>query len=891
MNAFARMFRFGWSRKMHVSNQATVGSRKIVRRRLARCLFEALEPRVMLSAATTFSGGMASLPISRLAALTSAAAATSNAQTGYQLTLLGSMSSSSGYFNGVNGTISDGSFTMESNGTLVGNNASAAFTLAPGGQPTAIAYVAGTQGGPNALYLAGNGDFYGTTTGGGSFSSGNLFRITSSGAYTTLVNFNPATGATNTPVGSVVMDSSGNIYGVVNTVGYINEGGVFKYGTNGTLTTFASDFTAIFPGLPTGGLIMDGSGNLYGVASEASHNGVIYKVASNGAISALCTFNGTDGSNPIGNLVRDSAGNLYGVTEYGGSAGDGTIFKLAANGTLTTLVNFTGANGANPAAGLAMDSAGNLYGVTSGGGAYGYGTVYEISSGGTFTDLYNFSQLSAVFNPLGTPYISSSGNIYADASSGGSNAFGGVFELTPPAAVRPTITGASLVPISGTNNWQITINGSGFGTRSGYNNNDSPYLAIEDSTANFNAGYSGDAVTANVASWTDSQIVISGLAGAYGASGQEINAGDELAVDVRGIQTGLLASVFNEAVPPVISGVSVVSLAGSSNNWQITINGSGFGTRSGYNNNDSTYLAIQDNTGHFTAGYLGDPVTANVSSWNNTQIVISGLAGAYGTNGQSIHMGDSLTVDVANVPTGVAAAAVDIKVAPVISSVSVTPLSGSSGNWQITIDGSGFGTRSGYSNNDSPYLAIEDNTANFNAGYSGDAVTANVTSWTNTQIIISGLAGAYGTNGQSLKMGDSLAVDVANVPTGVAAAAVDIQVAPVISSVSVTPLSGSSNNWQITINGSNFGTRSGYSNNDSPYLAIEDNTANFNAGYSGDAITANVTSWTNTQIIISGLAGAYGTNGWVIAPGNALAVDVANVPTGVAAAVYSVTVA
>ena len=111
---------------------------------------------------------------------------------------------------------------------------------------------------------------------------------------------------------------------------------------------------------------------------------------------------------------------------------------------------------------------------------------------------------------------------------------------------------------------------------------------------------------------------------------------------------------------------------------------------------------------------------------------------------------------------------------------------------------------------------------------------------------------------------------------------------PVISSVSVTPLSGSSGNWQITIDGSNFGTRSGSSNNDSPYPAIEDNTANFNAGYSGVAVTANVTSWTNTQIIISRLAGAYGTNGWVIAPGNDVYFEITNPQSGVSSNVFEV---
>ena len=460
-----------------------------------------------------------------------------------------------------------------------------------------------------------------------------------------------------------------------------------------------------------------------------------------------------------------------------------------------------------------------------------------------------------------------------------------VTNLTVPGT--PEITGVSVDPIAGTNNWNLTISGHGLGTQAAYVG-DSADITITDSGVG-QAGNTGDAVTANVTAWNNNQVVINGLAGTYGqGGGWALNGGDSLAVSVSNPQDSLAAPTFDTVVTPVISSVSVEPLAGSSNNWTITINGSGFGTRAGYNNNDSPYLAIQDNTANFNAGFSDDPITANVTSWNNTQIVINGLAGAYGTNGAVINAQDSLTLAVANVQTGAVASAFSTMAGPTITSVSAEPLAGGSNNWTITINGSGFGTRAGYSNNDSPYLAIQDNTTHFNAGYSYDPITANVTTWTDSQIVISGLGGAYGAGGSVMNPGDALVVDVANVQTGLVAKPFNTVVGTGILSVSVVPLAGSSNNWTITINGSGFGTRLGYGNNDSPYLAIQDNTAHFNAGFSDDPVTANVTSWTNTQIIISGLAGAYGTSGWVISPGDSLAMAVANVQTGVVAQPFSV---
>ena len=101
-----------------------------------------------------------------------------------------------------------------------------------------------------------------------------------------------------------------------------------------------------------------------------SGDGVVFKVDPAGKETVLYSFTGgADGAGPSGDLVRDSDGNLYGTTSGGGPSNAGVVFKLDPTGKETVLYSFTGgADGANPFAGLIRDEAGNLYGTASAGG-------------------------------------------------------------------------------------------------------------------------------------------------------------------------------------------------------------------------------------------------------------------------------------------------------------------------------------------------------------------------------------------------------------------------------------------------------------------------------------------------------------------------------------------
>jgi uncharacterized repeat protein (TIGR03803 family) len=156
---------------------------------------------------------------------------------------------------------------------------------------------------------------------------------------------------------------------------------------------------------------------------------------------------GTDGAFPSGPLISDSSGNLYGTTGGGSGNGSGTVFELRSSGsggwTETVLYSFQGgSDGAAPNSPLIFDQAGNLYGTTFGGGAYQQGTVFKLSpngSGGwTESILYSFgAYTSDGLQPDGGLIFDQSGNLYGTTSGGGPNICsrysncGTVFQLSP----------------------------------------------------------------------------------------------------------------------------------------------------------------------------------------------------------------------------------------------------------------------------------------------------------------------------------------------------------------------------------------------------------------------------------------------------------------------------
>jgi uncharacterized repeat protein (TIGR03803 family) len=199
-----------------------------------------------------------------------------------------------------------------------------------------------------------------------------------------------------------------------------------------TLASFPSVTNG--PVLPTGGLIIDAAGHLYGSAQGGVNGlGAIFRVTPEGSVSVLHSFSGTDGSYPAVNPIRDAAGNLYGTTNQGGSSADcscGTVFKLTPAGELTVLHSFTGGH-AYPSA-LTLDAAGNLYGFEY--AANTNGSMFKITPDGTFSVVYTFCSLSNCDDgaaPVGRLIVDRAGNFFGATNRGGQFNQGAVFELTP----------------------------------------------------------------------------------------------------------------------------------------------------------------------------------------------------------------------------------------------------------------------------------------------------------------------------------------------------------------------------------------------------------------------------------------------------------------------------
>jgi len=326
-------------------------------------------------------------------------------------------------------------------------NCGTVFQLGPTGELTVLYAFSGTGGSgeyPAADLAGAVSGLYGSASGGldGNNGYGVLFRVGKTGE-TVLYTF-AGTGADGeTPVGRLLRDSAGNLYGATNGGGLSGYGTVFKLDTSG-VETVLHNFVGSDGAFPGAGLVPDAAGNLYGTAINGGEFGwgAVYRLLrKNGEEQLLYSFSGaSDGVNPTAPVTLDNSGNLYGTTYQGGAFYYyGTVFKLNQNGEKTILHSFTGgADGAYPNTGLARDSAGNLYGTAVEGGdlacfgvGTGCGTVFKISSTGNFSVLHSFSGALDGAGPSGDLVLDASGNLYGTAYSGGAYGFGVAFKLTP----------------------------------------------------------------------------------------------------------------------------------------------------------------------------------------------------------------------------------------------------------------------------------------------------------------------------------------------------------------------------------------------------------------------------------------------------------------------------
>src|SRR5581483_7688984 len=243
-------------------------------------------------------------------------------------------------------------------------------------------------------------------------------RLFASQSETILHSFAGAPGDGKFPMAGLTFDKTGAAYGTTTSGGQFGYGTIFKLTRSSTSSWTESliyNFQgALDGGTPYGGVIFDGTGALYGttagggtgtcVYQTAKGCGVIYKLtpSASGAWTetVLYTFTGgSDGANPLATLVLK--GNiLYGTTVRGGISNSGVVFQISSsNGSWKEKVlhKFGGTgDGAGPAAAITFDKNGNIWGTTtSGGSSQFWGTVFRMQPGtsGTWTEtvIYDFT--------------------------------------------------------------------------------------------------------------------------------------------------------------------------------------------------------------------------------------------------------------------------------------------------------------------------------------------------------------------------------------------------------------------------------------------------------------------------------------------------------------------
>jgi uncharacterized repeat protein (TIGR03803 family) len=300
----------------------------------------------------------------------------------------------------------------------------------------------------DSLIADANGDLFGTTDGGAN-DDGTVFEIAkTAGGYAstpnTLVSFNETNG--DLPLGSLIADSNGDLFGTTELGGANEDGTVFEIAktagsyasTPTTLVSFDGDANGA---APSGSLMADANGDLFGTTQGG--DGTVFEIAKTAGGYAstpttLVSFNGTNGDLPWGGLIADVSGDLFGTTFEGGANGDGTVFEIVktAGGyvsTPTTLVSFNGTNGDLPSGSLIADVNGDLFGTTKSGGANEDGTVFEIvkTAGGyasTPTTLVSFNGTNGA-GPSGSLIAEANGDLFGTTVGGD----GTVFEIAKTA--------------------------------------------------------------------------------------------------------------------------------------------------------------------------------------------------------------------------------------------------------------------------------------------------------------------------------------------------------------------------------------------------------------------------------------------------------------------------
>jgi uncharacterized repeat protein (TIGR03803 family) len=311
---------------------------------------------------------------------------------------------------------------------------------------------------PQAKLVYRSGKLYGTTQQGGGGSCaplytgcGVVFEVAESpegSANFRLLHALRGGKDVSTPVGNIVFDAAGNLYGAATGGGANNLGGIFKLSPaeegNWTETVIHSFAGGSDGEVPQAGLTIDAAGNLYGTTSLGGANGLglVFELSpdshSGWTETVLYNFQGSpDGAAPWGEVSFDSQGNIFGTTTGGGNNNSGSVYELAPNGSggwneSVIYGGFKNAQIGYPRSELLLASAGNIFGVGQGDGEGGEVFHLTQNNDGSWTEtaIFTFGAHSGV-NPYGGLVTDAEGNLYGTTPSGGFYDLGTIYRLSP----------------------------------------------------------------------------------------------------------------------------------------------------------------------------------------------------------------------------------------------------------------------------------------------------------------------------------------------------------------------------------------------------------------------------------------------------------------------------